>query len=104
MRDDSGNLVLSTKSKSKGQVQADVDLRDTENVSLKENIEEYFKREVLPNAPDAWIDESKSKVGYEIAFSRYFYDYKPPRELNEIDADLKSVISEMQRLLKEVSV
>ena len=104
LRDDSGNLVLSTKSKSKGQVQADVDLRDTENVSLKENIEEYFKREVLPNAPDAWIDESKSKVGYEIAFSRYFYDYKPPRELNEIDADLKSVISEMQRLLKEVSV
>jgi type I restriction enzyme M protein len=68
-----------------------------------EDIQEYFKREVLPHAPDAWIDVSKSRVGYEIPFSRHFYEYKPPRPLNEIDADLKKVTSEIQVLLNEVA-
>lgn len=103
LRDASGMVVLSSKGKTKGKPQSDADLRDTENVPLKENIQEYFKREVLPHAPDAWIDESKSKVGYEIPFTRHFYEYKPPRELNEIDAELKLVISEIQFLLSEVS-
>lgn len=102
-RDESGNIVLSAKGKTKGQPQADADLRDTENVPLKEDIAEYFKREVLPHAPDAWIDESKSKVGCEIPFTRHFYEYKPPRTLSEIDVDLKKVTAEIQALLNEVT-
>ena len=101
--DESGNSILSTKGKTKGQPQSDANLRDTENVPLKEDIEEYFKREVLPYAPEAWIDTSKSKVGYEIPFNRYFYDYKPPRSLAEIDADLRKITAEIQLLLAEVS-
>ncbi len=103
LRDDKGEIVLSIKGKTKGQPQADVNLRDTENVPLKEDIQEYFKSEVLPYAPDAWIDESKSKVGYEIPFTRHFYEYKPPRSLAEIDADLKNVTAEIQSLLNEVA-
>ena len=57
---------------------------------LSEDVEEYFKREVLPHAPDAWIDHEKTKVGYEIPFNRHFYVFKPPRPLAEIDADLKA--------------
>ncbi len=63
-------------------------LRDAENVPLKENIESYFKREVLPHVPDAWIDYNKNKVGYEINFNREFYVYKPLRRLAEIRADI----------------
>ena len=59
----------------KGRPEADSDLRDTENVPLKENVEEYFKREVLPHVPDAWIDHKKTKVGYEIPLNRHFYRY-----------------------------
>ena len=54
------------------------------------DVEDYFKREVLPHAPDAWIDHDKTKVGYEIPFNRHFYVFKPPRPLAEIDADLKT--------------
>jgi type I restriction enzyme M protein len=90
-RDDSGNVVLGQKGKAKGKPVADAALRDTENVRLSEDIEEYFKREVLPHAPDAWIDHEKTKVGYEIPFNRHFYVFKPPRPLAEIDADLKLV-------------
>ncbi len=64
-------------------------LRDTENVPLSENVETYFTREVLPHGADAWIDPEKTQVGYEIPFNRHFYVFKPPRPLNEIDADLK---------------
>jgi type I restriction enzyme M protein len=103
LRDDSGNIVLSTKGKTKGQPQANSDLRDTENVPLKDDIQEYFKREVLPHAPDAWIDESKSKVGYEIPFTRHFYEYKAPRSLAEIDTDLRRVAADIQALLNEVT-
>ena len=102
LRDENNNIVLSTKGKNKGQPVSDASKRDTENVSLSEDVLEYFKREVLPHAQDAWIDESKSKVGYEIPFTRYFYEYKPPRLLNEVDADLKKVTSDIQALLNKV--
>jgi type I restriction enzyme M protein len=74
-----------------GQARARCRLRDTENVPLSEDVETYFKREVLPHAPDAWIDHDKTKVGYEIPFNRHFYVFKPPRPLAEIDAELKGV-------------
>ena len=90
-RDAAGKIVLSTKGKTKGKQQADANLRDTENVPLSESVDAYFKREVLPHAPDAWIDHEKTKVGYEIPFNRHFYVFKPPRALTEIDADLKGV-------------
>jgi type I restriction enzyme M protein len=90
-RDDAGRVVLAAKGKVKGQPVADAELRDTENVPLGEDIEAYFKREVLPHASDAWIDHGKTKVGYEIPFNRHFYVFKPPRALSEIDAELKTV-------------
>ncbi len=91
LRDESGNIVKATKGKLKGKPQPDANLRDTENVPLSEDVETYFKREVLPHASDAWIDHEKTKVGYEIPFNRHFYVFKPPRELAEIDAELKIV-------------
>jgi type I restriction enzyme M protein len=103
LRDEAGNIVLSTKGKSKGQPMADSSLRDTENVPLKEDIKEYFKREVLPHAPDAWIDDSKTKVGYEIPFTRQFYVFKPPRPLNEIDADLKTTTDKILKMIQGLS-
>jgi type I restriction enzyme M protein len=90
-RDEEGNVVLGSKGKGKGKPMPDADLRDTENVPLSEEVDEYFGREVLPHAPDAWIDHEKTKVGYEIPFNRHFYVFKPPRPLNEIDADLRVV-------------
>jgi type I restriction enzyme M protein len=78
-------------------------LRDFENIPLKDDIEEYFCREVIPHISDAWIDRSKNKVGYEINFNRYFYRYAPPRELEAIDADLKLAEEEIMRLLNEVT-
>ena len=102
LRDENGEVVIGNKGKQKGKSQPNSDLRDTENVPLKESIEEYFKREVLPHAPDAWIDHEKSKVGYEIPFTRHFYEYKEPRSLAEIDSDLKKITAEIQALLDEV--
>ena len=90
-RDEAGNIVLATKGKAKGKPIPDSSLRDTENVPLNEDVDTYFKREVLPHAPDAWIDPDKTKVGYEIPFNRHFYVFKPPRPLAEIDAELKGV-------------
>jgi len=78
-------------------------LRDSENIPLKEDIDVYFQREVLPHVPDAWMDRSKDKVGYEINFNRHFYRYTPPRSLEAIDADLKLAEEEVLRLLKEVT-
>jgi type I restriction enzyme M protein len=83
--------------------EADTDLRDFENVPLKEDIDAYFKREVLPHVPDAWMDRTKNKVGYEINFNRNFYTFTPPRNLAEIDADLKKAEDEILRLLREVT-
>lgn len=90
-RDKTGQIVLSTKGKSKGKPVPDSSLRDTENVPLSEDIDTYFKREVLPHAPDAWIDSDKTKIGYEIPFNRHFYVFKTPRSLDKIDAELKDV-------------
>ncbi len=83
--------------------EVDADLRDFENVPLKEDVEAYFKREVEPHVPDAWIDRSKDRVGYEINFNRHFYAFTPPRPLAEIDADLKKAEEEILRLLREVT-
>lgn len=103
LRDGDGKLVVSTKGKGKGKPLPDPELRDTENVPLNEGVDEYFKREVLPHAPDAWIDHEKTKIGYEIPFNRHFYVFKPPRDLAEIDADLKVVTTNIQRMLAELS-
>ncbi|MFG2940120.1 N-6 DNA methylase [Streptomyces sp. NPDC048282] len=89
--------------KVKGAPEPDADLRDYENVPLGEDVEDYFKREVLPHVPDAWIDHTKTKIGYEIPFTRHFYVYKPPRPLAKIDAELKSLEAEIQALLGEVT-
>lgn len=86
-----------------GQPEPDADLRDTETVPLKESIEEYFKREVLPHVPDAWIDHGKTKVGYEIPLNRHFYRYEPPRPLEIIEADIKALEDDIVKLLKEVT-
>jgi type I restriction enzyme M protein len=88
---------------SRGKPEPDAELRDTENVPLKEDIHVYFKREVLPHVPDAWIDESKTKIGYEIPLNRHFYRYEPPRALEEIESDIKTLESEILSLLKEVT-
>lgn len=82
--------------------EVDSDLRDTENVPLKEDIEEYFEREVLPYVPDAWIDTSKTKIGYEINFNKYFYKYEPLRDLNEIRADILKIEEETDGLLNKI--
>ncbi len=95
--DESGKPVVK-----KGKKQPDTALRDTENVPLKEDIDEYFKRKVLPFAPDAWIDEKKSKVGYEIPFTRYFYRYEPPKPSQEIMAEILEIEKELDGSLKEI--
>ncbi len=89
-RDADGKIVVGQKGKGKGKPVPDSSLRDTENVPLSEDVEAYFKREVLPHAPDARIDHEKTKVGYEIPFNRHFYIFQPPRPLDEIDAELKA--------------
>jgi type I restriction enzyme M protein len=81
----------------------DPDLRDFENVPLDEDVEAYFAREVIPHVPDAWIDHEKTKVGYEIPLTRHFYVYTPPRPLAEIDAELRDLESQIQKLLGEVT-
>ncbi|SFX68391.1 type I restriction-modification system subunit M [Streptomyces atratus] len=87
----------------KGETEPDSELRDSENVPLGKDVEEYLKREVHPHVPDAWIDHTKTKVGYEIPFTRHFYVYEPPRPLAEIDAELKALEAEIQTLLGEVT-
>ena len=82
---------------------ADATLRDFENVPLEEDIDAYFVREVQPHAPDAWMDRSKDKVGFEINFNRHFYVFTPPRTLAEIDAELEEAESEVVRLLRQVT-
>lgn len=86
----------------KGKPKADSKQRDTEIVPLKEDIETYFKREVLPFAPDAWIDTKKNKIGYEIPFTRHFYKYVAPRPSEEIMAEIKALESDLDGALAEV--
>ncbi len=78
-------------------------MRDTDNVPLSEDVEEYFKREVLPNVPDAWLDHEKTKVGYEIPFNRHFYVFRPRRPLSEIDAELRGVTDRILTMIGGLS-
>jgi type I restriction enzyme M protein len=86
-----------------GDAEPDAELRDTESVPLKESIQAYFEREVLPHVPDAWIDHSKTKVGYEIPLNRHFYRYEPPRDLGVIESEIKALEADIVRLLGEVT-
>ena len=97
LREVYGELILK-----KGREQADSVLRDTGNVLLTEDIGEYFAREGLPIAPDAWIDKKKSKIGYEIPFTRYFYKYEAPRPSREIMAEILELEKEVAGRLEEV--
>ena len=109
-QDENAEICLFESGKQKGQPEPNPDLRDNENVPLKQSVQDYFKREVLPHVPDAWVDESKIDaidgevgiVGYEIPFNRHFYVYQPPRALEEIDADLDAVSADIMTLLQEV--
>lgn len=103
LRDEDGNVLRVTRGKGKGNLVPDPALRDTENVPLLEDVAEYFEREVRPHAPDAWIDESKTRIGYEIPFNRFFYVFEAPRPLEEIDADLAAVTAEIQAMLAEMA-
>jgi type I restriction enzyme M protein len=100
LRDEAGKVVVGQKGKSKGKPLPDSALRDTENVPLSEDVEAYFRREVLPHAPDAWIDVAKTRVGYEIPFNRQFYVFEPPRDLAEIDADLRAVTDRIKAMIE----
>ena len=86
-----------------GNPEPDPNLRDYESAPLKEDVDEYMRREVLPHVPDAWVDASKTKIGYEINFNRYFYRYTPPRPLEEIETDLRQIEKEIADLLAEVT-
>ncbi len=95
LRDEQGQVVTDRR----GNPKPDASLRDSENVPLTEDVAAYVAREVLPHVPDAWVDQAKTKVGYEIPFTRHFYVYTPPRPLEEIDADLQRLGSEIAELL-----
>ena len=108
-RDDTADVCLDAK----GNPEPDTSLRDTENIPFTwggiggqadrdQVINAYFEAEVLPHVPDAWIDHTKTKTGYEIPFTRHFYKYVPPRPLAEIDADLNTLVAEIMDLLREV--
>lgn len=97
-RNANGEIIKDAKSKPK----SDKELKDTENVPMKEDIQEYFEREVLPFAPDAWYDKSKMKLGYEISFTKYFYKHEPLRDLADIENDIMQLEKETDGLLKEI--
>lgn len=110
-RDEHGEVITTAR----GKKQPDTALRDTERVLFtyggntqghdgrQETIQAYFDAEVKPYVPDAWVDEKKTKIGYEIPFTRFFYRYQPPRPLEEIDAELHQVTTEILQLLNEVT-
>jgi len=97
-RDETADICMDEDNKP----EPDTDLRDYENVPLMGNIDEYFKREVLPHVPDAWMDRSKDKVGYEINFTKEFYKYKPLRSIEEIRKDILALEKETEGLLQEI--
>ena len=103
LRDETGDIVLGQRGKTKGKPQPDSNLRDSENVPLAEDVETYFEREVLPHTRDAWIDHDKTRVGYEIPFNRHFYVFEPPRALEDIDAELKLVTDRIRGMIGELS-
>lgn len=95
-KDEEGNIV----SNKKGKPEPDKELRDTENVPLSEDINEYFEKNVKPYYPEAWIDTDKTKIGYEIPFTRYFYKYIPPRKASDIFDEIKELELEESKLMK----
>lgn len=97
-RDETAEVCMRTKK----EVEADPDLRDTEIIPLTENIDEYVEREVLPHVPDAWVDEDKTRIGYEIPFTRYFYQYTKLRPSNEIKAEIEELEESILEKLKKV--
>jgi type I restriction enzyme M protein len=100
LRDTAAKIVLGERGSRKGKPQPDSALRDVESVPLSEDVERYFKREVLPHVPDAWIDPDKTRVGYEIPFNRQFYVFEPPRPLADIDADLLLVTNQIKVMIE----
>lgn len=98
-RDETAEVCTDTR----GNPEPDTELRDYENVPLKEDIHTYFDREVRPHVPDAWIDESKTKVGYEINFNRYFYKYEPPRPLEVIEGEIREIEGAIVEMLREIT-
>ena len=97
-RDETAEPVLDAE----GKHVPDSDLRDFENVPLKDDIDGYFAREVLPHVPDEWMDRSKDKVGYEISFTKYFYEYTQLRSTTEITAELLALDDATENLLREI--
>lgn len=97
--DGSGRPVTTAR----GKLKPDPARRDTETVPLAEDVEAWFEREVRPHAPDAWIDGTKTRIGYEIPFNRHFYVFEPPRDLAEIDRDLAEVTGRIQTMLAQMS-
>lgn len=99
-KDEDGDIVHDTK----GRPHPDGDLRDFQNIPLKEDIDDYFEREVKPYVDDALSNEDYTRVGYEIPFTRYFYEYEPPSPVEEIAAEIQQLEGEIQELLQEVVV
>ncbi|MDO9154959.1 MAG: hypothetical protein Q7U47_14830, partial [Paludibacter sp.] len=100
--EDAERVIKKTEKDGTITYEADSDLRDSENVPLDQDIHEYFEREVLQHIPDAWIDESKTVKGYEISFTRYFYNYVPPRSIEEITAEIFELEKETEGILNEI--
>lgn len=112
--DDAADICYFTSGPNKGQIEPDPTLRDTEDIpfgwgghpkthdAARETIDAYFEAEVRSHVPDTWVDHSKTRTGYEIPFTRHFYQYVPPRPLEEIDADLNRVVGEILEMLREV--
>jgi type I restriction enzyme M protein len=98
LRDEKGKVLLDAKKNPK----PDSSLRDYENIPLKQDIEEYFAKEVLTHVPDAWMDRTNDKIGYEVNFTRYFYKYQPLRSLEEIRADIMKLEQETMNSLKDI--
>ncbi|MDR2438173.1 MAG: SAM-dependent methyltransferase, partial [Planctomycetaceae bacterium] len=97
-RDENGDIIKDKK----GNTVADTDLRDYENVPIKEDFHKYFEREVKPHVADAWIDETKTKIGYEINFTKYFYKYKPLRSLDIIRQEILKLEKETEGMIKKI--
>lgn len=102
LRDEHGKIMTCSKRRKKNNRQIEITQRDNENVPLSEDIEEYFMREVLPHAPDAWINKEKNKIGYEIPFNKYFHAFSPPRDLKIIDEELKIVSNRIRDMLEKL--
>lgn len=97
-KDEQGNIVLDSKGKPK----SDTKLKDSENIPLKDSIDDFFATEVLPFVPDAWYNDIETKIGYEINFAKYFYQYQAPRSLKEITKDILAIEQETENLLKDI--